>query len=167
MTSYPSKQIIDRYNELVAELDEVIAELCEKRFDELQCRPGCSDCCVRFSVLPLEAAIVKRVLHDVHVEGDSGKEKCLLLKNDCCTVYDNRPIICRTQGLALGYVDEDAGAIEVSACPLNFPEDYPLTHEDLLFMDEFNSRLYELNLEFCAEVGLDPEKRIPLADLLG
>lgn len=162
----PSKNLRESYRKLVADIDAMVGKFTANRFQAiLQCRPGCADCCMQFSVLPLEAAFIIEVLHAQTLNMPmryAGDKKCLLLLDNLCQVYDARPVICRTQGLALGYIDEDAGTIEVSACPLNFPEDYPLSHDDLLYMDQFNSRLAELNLQYCQDTGLDPEKRIPL-----
>ncbi|MFA6283680.1 MAG: hypothetical protein WC633_06035, partial [Desulfurivibrionaceae bacterium] len=56
-------------------------------------------------------------------------------------------------------------AIEVSACALYFPEDHGFAPEDLLFMDQFNTRLAELNRAWCSKRNLDPTKRIPLREL--
>lgn len=162
-----SPDIRNAYRELVADIEVMTEKFAQDRFRTiLQCGPGCADCCIRFSVLPLEAAIVAEALQGQKpIPRDDG-DKCLLLSGDLCQVYEVRPVICRTQGLPLGYIDEAAGTIEVSACPLNFPDDYPLTHDDLLYMDQFNSRLAALNLQYCRAAGLDPEKRIPLADLV-
>ena len=164
----PAESIRKAYRQLIADLDSMIGALAGGRFQTvLNCGPGCSDCCTRFSVLPLEAALVSEMLRErTPIRAGAAREKCLLLADDLCQVYEVRPVICRTQGLPLGYIDEEAGTIEVSACPLNFADEYPLGHDDLLYMDQFNRRLAELNLHYCRAAGLDPEKRIPLAELI-
>jgi Fe-S-cluster containining protein len=163
----PDENIRAAYRQLVHDIDIMADTLTRERFSTvMQCRAGCSDCCVQFSVLPLEAALVAEMLGGRALSAKQENEKCLLLSDDLCLVYEVRPIICRTQGLPLGYIDEEAGAIEVSACPINFPDDFPLSHDDLMFMDAFNQRLAELNLQYCRLAGLDPEVRIPLADLV-
>lgn len=163
----PSPDIRRAYRELVADIEAMTEKYTQERFRTImQCGPGCADCCIRFSVLPLEAAVVAEALQGKIVLLQDEGDKCLLLSGDLCQVYEVRPVICRTQGLPLGYIDEAAGTIEVSACPLNFPEDYPLAHDDLLYMDTFNSRLAALNLQYCHAAGLNPERRIPLADLV-
>lgn len=91
---------------------------------------------------------------------------CSLLHNNLCSIYDIRPLICRTQGLPLGYVDEDSGCIEVSACRLNFADDYQFSHEDLFLMDQFNLSLAELNMQYCSAAKLDPQQRIAIAGLV-
>jgi Fe-S-cluster containining protein len=162
----PNAEIRAAYNELIADIESMMSALTDEHFSTmLQCRPGCSECCMQFSVLPLEAAILAAELENKDTTPHQS-EKCLLLDDDLCTVYEVRPIICRTQGLALAYIDESAGAIEVSACPLNFPDDFSFTHENVLYMDQFNQRLAALNLRYCHETGLAPETRIALADLV-
>ncbi|SHO42571.1 Putative zinc-or iron-chelating domain-containing protein [Desulfopila aestuarii DSM 18488] len=160
----PAQHIREAYRQLVAEIDELARELATTRFPNvLQCRPGCDECCMCFSVLPLEAAILAEAMKDVQLPKHGNTEKCVLLSGGLCQVYTARPIICRTQGLPLGYVDEFAGTIEVSACPLNFTDDYSFGEDDLLYMDDFNRRFVKLNHEYCRCVGLDPGGRIPLA----
>jgi Fe-S-cluster containining protein len=163
----PNPAILEEYRELITDIESMMKAITAEHFSTvLQCRPGCSECCMQFSVLPLEAAILATELNLKGATRSGKSEKCLLLHDDLCTVYDLRPIICRTQGLALAYIDEEAGAIEVSACPLNFPDDYPFNHDNVLYMDQFNQRLAELNLRYCHEAGLNPETRIALADLV-
>jgi Fe-S-cluster containining protein len=94
-----------------------------------------------------------------------GDDRCPLLMDALCSVYGARPVICRTQGLPLAYVDAERETIEVSACPLNFPDEYAFTQENLLFLDGFNLRLSELNVTWCREKGLDPERRLPLREI--
>jgi len=159
----PSRQVGDAYLQLVMEIDRFVSELVEGRLaGKIRCRPGCSACCMEFSVLPLEAAMLLAGW-DWRATGDPGR--CVFLRDDRCTVYRRRPIICRTQGMALAYINEIEERIEVSACPLNFGEDDVLEQADLLFMDGFNERLAVLNLRYSQENGLAAAVRIALADL--
>ena len=134
--------------------------------DLLQCSPGCSTCCTEFSVSPLEAAIIVENVLDFAVTGSASPPCCAFLRDKQCTIYRIRPILCRTQGMPIGYIDSASSYIEVSACPLNFTEDYPLTKNELFLMDNFNSRLAELNHRYCKAAGLDIHARIALATLL-
>ncbi|WP_136808701.1 YkgJ family cysteine cluster protein [Desulfosediminicola flagellatus] len=167
--SYPSpdEKISREYKALLSDVDTRVNQLVDHRFKlTLQCRPGCSDCCMEFSVLPLEAAHIIQQLKFLKLEKQSVEAKCVMLEDDLCRVYEIRPVICRTQGMPVAYVDEMAATIEVSACQLNFPDDYPLEHDDLLMMDQFNSRLAELNLQYCKNNNINPERRVPLAELV-
>lgn len=164
----PDQSLCSDYRQLVAEIDVAVGQLIDKRFvNLLHCRPGCASCCTAFRVLPLEAALLRRAMSDREaIPAMVGDDHCRLLFEERCLVYEQRPIICRTQGLPNAYIDETAGKIEVSACPLNFAEDYQLVHEDLLFLDRFNSRLAELNRRYCRSAGIDPQLRLPI-NLLG
>jgi Fe-S-cluster containining protein len=163
----PDEAIRQEYLELVGEIDLCVRELTEGRLSaRIGCRPGCADCCMAFTVLPLEAALLAQALARRSLTVVRSPDRCRFLRDGLCAIYALRPVICRTQGLALAYIDEAAERIEVSACPLNFPEDALLEHDDLLFMDLFNERLAALNLRYCRLNGLAPERRVALADLL-
>jgi len=164
---------IHDYRQFIAALDTEIMRIGEMHGATLSCGPGCSSCCQTFSVLSIEAACVREAIAALpsasrdrlgqNLAADA--HRCPLLIDDLCSVYAARPLICRTQGLPLAYVDEERQAIEVSACPLNFPDDYAFAPESLLFMDGFNARLSGFNRAWCRKQGLGPNKRISLRDI--
>ncbi len=164
---------IQEYHQLIAALDAEIVRIAQLHAGAISCGPGCASCCQAFSVLPIEAACVREAIGalDTASRERLGRnlaeddERCPLLIDDLCAIYAARPVICRTQGLPLAYVDEEREAIEVSACGLNFPDDHAFAPEDLLFMDQFNTRLAELNQAWCSTRNPDPAKRIPLREL--
>ncbi len=202
----PNDKLKFAYLQLATDIDSLIGSLISERFKKkLKCRPGCIECCINFSVLPLEAAFIIEAIKDSTPTQTDVDSKCPLLlvpyssksvkKNkktgsvfyeklrlpprhlsrlisrlpglgDHCSIYDIRPIICRTQGLPIAYIDEASGSIEVSACQINFADDYQFSQKDLLFMDQLNQRLAELNLQYCNATGQDPHKRVPLAHLI-
>ncbi len=88
-------------------------------------------CCrVRFGVFGVEAEPIARALADLERDDpqlrarvraqadDPAHDTCALLVDDRCTVYDARPLICRSHGLAVR-VRDDAGA-RIDVCPLNY-----------------------------------------------
>ncbi|MFH1021584.1 MAG: YkgJ family cysteine cluster protein, partial [Pseudomonadota bacterium] len=161
------------YHQLLTALDAEIARVAQLHAAAISCGPGCSSCCRPFSVLPIEAACLREAIASLDpanreridrtlAEDD---DRCPLLIDDLCAIYAARPVICRTQGLPLAYVDAEREAIEVSACPLNFSGDYAFAPEGLLFMDGFNARLSDLNLAWCRTQGLNPDKRISLREI--
>jgi hypothetical protein len=100
--------------------------------DQFACRSGCSSCCqAGFGVFELEAADIRKhlaVLREANPElrqriraqaTDPTRERCALLVDDRCSVYEVRPIICRSMGLPV----LAAGRIDV--CPLNFVDVEP------------------------------------------
>lgn len=155
------KPIRDEYLLLVADLDRVIDSLSRRLHRFIRCAPGCSSCCRNFSVLPLEAALIAGSTGSSSSVSNT-HDLCPLLANDRCSCYVQRPLICRTQGLPIGYIDETSEQIEVSACPLNFSDDHPFEYEDLLLLDSFNSRLATLNFNYCREAGIAADLRLPL-----
>ena len=164
--------LIQDYHQLLAALDTEIARIGKMHAPTLSCGPGCSSCCLAFSVLPLEAACLREAIAALPLTSQdrlgrnlADGDRCPLLIDDLCSVYTTRPVICRTQGLPLAYVDEERQAIEVSACKLNFTDDYAFAPESLLFMDGFNARLSELNRAWCRTQGLTPDRRIPLQEI--
>ena len=76
----------------------------------------------------------------------------VFLKNHRCTIYNSRPIICRTHGLPLLFTNNEA-EWELSACELNFQE-FDLekfTSKNTFPQDKFNSKLFLLNKAFINE----------------
>lgn len=149
------------YGSLIADADTVVAELSSRLQRFIRCGPGCSSCCKSFSVFSLEAALI--------AEKTGGTDRpataegcCPLLADRHCKIYPQRPLICRTQGMPIAYIDEINEQIDVSACPLNFSDEHHFTYDDLYFIDPFNSRLAALNTSYCEQVGLDPHYRQPL-----
>lgn len=167
---------MSKYTTLVTELDQAIAANADLHRDRLQCRPGCSDCCRPFSVLAVEvarietalAALAPATLAGIRDAAARQSQACPFLVNDLCAIYQYRPLICRTQGLPIAYVDHQRETIEVSACPINFPEDeeFFFSEENLFFMDSFNERLTVINRDFCTQQGVAGQHRIPFQHLL-
>ena len=98
----------------------------------LTCRPGCADCCKReLTVTGVEAARVEQAIArlDEEARADLARrvagEACVALREDGrCAVYEARPVVCRSHGLPLRFVEPDAEgrrALPVlDVCPLNF-----------------------------------------------
>lgn len=163
VTALPSvpASIIDEYVSLVSDLDRLVLALSQDLRHFITCGPGCFSCCRRFAVLPLEAALINGapITASTRIQDD---DSCPFLSEGFCSIYAQRPLICRTQGLPIGYVHETHERIEVSACPLNFSDDHPFDYEDLLLLDPFNHRLAALNLSYCQMAGISADRRLPL-----
>lgn len=96
------------------------------------CRLGCSGCCTpRFSVFEVEAAPIRRTLAELARREPQRRQRireqaadaphCALLLDGQCSVYEERPLICRSHGLPIVVRDEHGNA-SIDHCPLNFQE---------------------------------------------
>lgn len=158
-------------------LREEISLLCERLHEQHKpftlCADGCDACCLDFSVFPVEFFAV---LHQIQSSGASvsfnegNGEKCTLLNHSSCSIYPFRPIICRSHGLPLLYMDAEGEEWQLSFCELNFieaPEDL-FDFENTYPQDTYNSRLFLINQEFIKEYKeypYKPEELIPLRNL--
>jgi Fe-S-cluster containining protein len=162
-------EILRAYRELRDEVDRQIDLYLNNSPLPMNCGEGCASCCIDFAVLPLEALIISEALRSLPSSkflGDSGGEGCPLLSDDRCIIYDERPIICRTQGLPLGYLDHETGTATLSICERNDPELREWRPEELFMMDEINGRLMTLNRALAVSFTLNPAVRYPIREVL-
>lgn len=139
-----------QYRNIVDQTDKLAGSLEKKHREHLQCRMGCAFCCMDYSVFPVEFyAILKNLQNiEVTVNENTSPEDCIFLVNSACTIYGFRPMICRSHGLPLLYVN-DSGDWELSVCELNFTDFEEEFHTENTFpQDRFNSKLFMLNKEF-------------------
>lgn len=77
---------------------------------------------------------------------------CPALVDGDCAVYPARPVICRTHGFPLLYVDEETDEALLDVCPLNFTEAEDrlesLTETEVIPMTDINEHLVRANLAF-------------------
>jgi Fe-S-cluster containining protein len=146
----------EKYKLLLNEIDQRTAFLDDMHHKHLKCKNGCALCCIDFSVFPIEYYFILNELNKQNVkhkpDKDLSTDICVFLLNNSCTIYNQRPIMCRTHGLPLLYANNN-GEWELSACELNFTEfDFNnFTMENTLPQDKYNSKLFLLNREFIAE----------------
>lgn len=166
--------LLGPYRELLRDVEAAMTPLLTRHRATIRCAPGCTACCQPLSLLAIEAYVVGKAFralppalqNAIRAQVAAPGGHCPFLQENLCAIYPNRPLICRTHGLAIGYVDEEREAIEVSACPRNFAEDFPLEVEDLLLLDPFNERLFAINQEFAATRGAKPVLRVAMADII-
>ncbi len=166
------EKFFEKYRILSEEIDEQCSSLWQLYKGEMQCKPGCASCCQAFRVLPIEYHAIKNAIgsEKIEINKEAGEGQCRFLVNDACSIYEHRPVICRTHGFPLYRLNDEVEAYEISFCPLNF-EDYPFekfTTENLFPEDKYNSKLYMLNKEFiqdCSEQKYDPLELIELNEL--
>jgi uncharacterized protein len=179
---------VSSYKKFIEQVDLLSAKFQARYSKHLVCRAGCSGCCHHhlsvFAVeaeetraaieslpAPIRASVEEQAREVIKREALGEKVACPLLVDDRCSIYESRPLICRTQGLPLLLETED-GEQEVDFCPLNFTgagaaDD--LDEEHLVPLDALNMRLALLNLEHCRETGLDDKasgQRMKMADII-
>lgn len=122
-----------RLVELWLKIDAFFAKARAAHRDAITCGEGCDTCCHRrFSVTGIEADAIRRhlatldatereALRQRALHGDA--TRCAALDDrGRCAVYDARPLICRTHGLALRFRDEKRRLPVLDACPKNYAD---------------------------------------------
>jgi len=156
--------------ELRTKVDSLTARILRMHGDSIACRPGCAECCrADLTIFPVEAEPIRIALADlpphlleaVH-ERCRNQSHCIFLLEERCVVYDQRPLICRTQGLPL-----QIAADRRTACHLNFTPAGSLQElhpENVLNLNTLNTLLSLLHQLHIGPTG-DPDRRVRLAEL--
>lgn len=171
-------------------LVDKVSAFCQAQADryraDMACGPGCSSCChawlsvcaveeaqlvAAIAALPADkrAELAERGQRELARERRGEQQpRCALLDADGrCAVYEHRPLVCRTQGLALRYpqgvvpvaaVRERLANGDVTCCPLNFGARVPRA-EDVLDAERVDQLLGLVNLRFSEATGDDPTRR--------
>lgn len=158
--------------------EQFFDKIFDKHKEQMSCAKGCAKCChTDISIFTWEAELIvdwfmalgesekNRLkslwLHDQQKGEDQyGKEAmpCTFLYDNACSIYEARPIICRTQGAPLFVNDA------VDACPLNFTEHFP-QKTDWLELSRLNTLSSLVQMNFEAGYSFLNEERIELKDL--
>jgi hypothetical protein len=111
------------------DVDRLTRRLYVQHAPRLHCRRGCSSCCVDdLSVFEVEAQHIRIHHAELLTTGvPRAAGACAFLDRDgACRIYSERPYVCRTQGLPLRWVEDDASDQDPRAstetrdiCPLN------------------------------------------------
>lgn len=149
-----------------------------------QCGPGCETCChVRIGVFTVEAVPIRDALAHLEqinpalrarvrsqADDTTHADHCALLVDGRCTVYDVRPLICRSHGLPIAAAEsgDPAAGLHVDHCPLNFRGEAP-PRASILRLDAVNQPLSVLAMlwadDDAASRSPTQPSRIDLADL--
>jgi Fe-S-cluster containining protein len=163
--------------QLRARVDRHFVQAVARTPEQFACRAGCESCChQRFSVFEVEAAPIREALAQVartdpelrrrvRQRGhDEQLRACALLLDGRCTVYEQRPLICRSHGLpiAVRESDEPGSPLRLDHCPLNFRqlERGDIPRASVLVLDAINQPLAVL-----AELSSPGQPRVELAQL--
>ncbi len=148
--------------------------------NELNCAKGCSKCCYTdISVFEIEAKNISHWFDNLSPEdkinlkklwGNDRRsaqdffgnevESCAFLVNESCSIYDARPLICRTQGN--GILFKEGAEMMLDICPLNEGSLNLIENKDYLNLDLINHILSQLEL---LDANNQPRARVSLANL--
>lgn len=151
---------MQRLEDYYTRIDARVAELTERHADRLECRRGCSSCCLDdLSVSPVEADRI-RAAHPGLLEHAAPHPEgaCAFLDEaGACRIYAERPAVCRSQGLPLRVLfenDEDEIEERRDICPLNVEGGPPLAalpEEDCWLIGPFELELAQIEDERVPE----------------
>jgi Fe-S-cluster containining protein len=148
---------LEELAQLHEEVERKARALARRHVDRLECRRGCSQCCVDdLTVFEIEAERIRRHHRSLLASArPHSPGRCAFLDQDgACRVYDDRPYVCRTQGLPLRWFEDDDRGRTVELrdiCPLNDRPDAPLgglSDEDCWTIGPFEQRLAELQQQY-------------------
>jgi Fe-S-cluster containining protein len=151
------------------EVDRDARRLALKHADRIQCARGCSGCCLDdLTVFEVEAAVIRDRHAELLADGNPHpKGACAFLDAEgACRIYEERPYVCRTQGLPLRWIDEDATEDRVEMrdiCELNELPDRPV--ERLPATECWTLGPFESRLALLQTRGGNPPRRVRLRDL--
>jgi len=122
-------------------------KISRKHSTVMECKAGCSKCCMTdISVFEIEADRINEWFSLLYAEKKSElielwQKKtepgaCTFLYEGLCSIYEARPLICRTQGLSLFVASENV----LDYCPLNFKTGDP-EKADWLNLERLNTLL--------------------------
>lgn len=140
-----------------ARVDARAKALGERHAKRLNCKRGCSACCLDdITVFTLEADHI-RARHAQLLEQGTARKRgaCAFLDAEgACRIYNDRPYVCRTHGLPIAWVEEravaeaGAGEGEAGAEETEFVE-----LRDICHLNEAGEPLEELDPDDCWRIG--------------
>lgn len=160
-------EVLNSYFSLRDRVDRFAASVRARYRELIQCKAGCSSCCqAGLTVVMIEAVVLGEALgvseENVHLQAGqlplSENGCCALLTEErTCGAYSARPLVCRTHGLALKYSEQS----DIVHCELNFVQSPPHI-SSVLDMDNLETALFAVNLEYCRKLGLNPLSRVAI-----
>lgn len=144
-------------------IDQFFERVSTKYPDKINCKKNCTQCChVDLSIGQVEVVRIKEWFFSLSEDQQSalknlwnqkqalGKsytsdsaKPCAFLYDGGCSIYEARPTICRSHGLALIRA-ENENTKQIDACELNFKDQLP-PMEDCMDLDRLNSLLVIAN----------------------
>lgn len=170
------RNLLENYRQLTERVDALCSSINKTLGDQITCSPGCSSCCTSISIFPVEAAALREALNSLpmqqskdilrHVSAHADDERCPLLLNNLCSLYEARPVICRTHGLPIVYTAD--GRRSSDCCPLNMTDIESVSGSSVVDVDKLNTLLVAVNSIYLTQTdsASDSEARISIAAAL-
>jgi Fe-S-cluster containining protein len=166
---------LDNYTQLIARVNALCSTIATTLGEQITCSAGCSTCCTSITVFPVEAAAMRELLENLpkqqsnairrHVAEHAGEERCPLLFNHLCQLYEARPIICRTHGLPIIYTSD--GQRNSDCCPLNLTETTSISGSSVVDLDKLNTLLVAVNSIYLSQTNnAESPERLTIADVI-
>lgn len=172
---------LQNYRALLAKVDAKFAEIHGKYEQSMRCARGCYTCCApHLTVSPIEQAAI-RAHFDAHPDAlakaraverqdpHAGGHCTFLDEKGHCSIYEARPIVCRSHGVPLKVKIEIPRKKEtVSVCPFNLEDEdiLNLPASDYISLDTLNTILALINRQWDAD-GKLPRVPLTIAGILG
>lgn len=175
-TSLP--EALAHFRVLASKVDAFFNRVESQHSNDLACSSGCNDCChVRLTVTSVEAHIISdfwlqlptAVKDNLEARArDKSDGLCVALGDDGrCTIYEARPLVCRSHGLPLRLRQE--GRLPVlDACFRNFTEKGPgaVAPDYVLDQQTLSTALLAIDAAYSRVLGKPPGERVDLAALM-
>ncbi len=171
----------ERLPDLWSKVDAFFARVGERYPDALACAEGCADCCHReLTITPIEAVRITELLHgmpaatraELASRAERGEPCAALDEQGRCAVYAARPLVCRSHGVPLRFVEPDAAGKRalpmLDVCPKNFIG-HDLAQVDatcVLDQRTLSVMLGALDALFARAAGEPEGRRVALRDVL-
>ncbi|MEB3287072.1 MAG: YkgJ family cysteine cluster protein [Vampirovibrionales bacterium] len=121
------------YEGFRSQLDAMTQEAWERYGSQMACRVGCHQCCRGdFKISLIEANSLKQAFKKLpeskkrHIERqlqDLSPERCPLLDSEgACSVYADRPTLCRIFGFPIRLPETESQEEHITTCELNFQD---------------------------------------------
>ncbi|HAO20996.1 MAG TPA: YkgJ family cysteine cluster protein [Desulfobacteraceae bacterium] len=167
-------QVLNNYQHLLAKTDERCREILKNYAGHIRCKKGCAVCCRHISVFPIEAAAMRLAVKALpeaaaehirkKVRTASPEGECPLLEDGACLLYDSRPVICRTHGFPIFFIQDGTQRIDV--CPLNFEGVSSLPGQSAIDLEPLNQMLSMINRMFISNCVTSPlPERFTIAEV--
>lgn len=163
------------YKKLLQDIELLTTNLYKQFPTEITCHLGCTSCCYQqLSLSQVEADFISKVTKTLPKESQEGllsrakainlesenPQACPFLDGFACSIYESRPVICRTHGFPITFKDDNEEII-LDVCPLNFSEEgdaVELNLTDTIDIDRVNLRLAAINYTYSQENLKDNKK---------